>query len=182
MLKLISRFVQTTLKRANLHAAFCLVFSGFLRINKFIYNKVESNFSSCNLTWGFVSLSKDWLFIVIQSCTIDLFYYKITLIISVANDEACVVTFFNNLFSRFPKTNNHHLFINHVGTFSYNYITRKLQKRICALGYKGNYTSNSFKKWAATSTRLAGLSEVEIQPLRRWKSNCYCLYVETYLD
>lgn len=41
LLKLISRFDQTTLEGANLHAAFCLAFAGFLRMGDFTYYKVE---------------------------------------------------------------------------------------------------------------------------------------------
>ena len=59
LLKLISRFDQTTFKGVNLHAAFCLAFAGFLRMGEFIYNKVEGNFSSWNLTQGSVSLLED---------------------------------------------------------------------------------------------------------------------------
>ena len=182
LLKLISRFDQTTLEGANLHAAFCLAFAGFLRMGEFTYNKVESDFSSWNLTRSSVSLSEDRLFLVIPSCKTDPFCRGITLTISAANDKACVVTSLNNLFTRFPKANNHPLFTNHVGTFSRNYVTRKLQEGICALGYVGNYTGHSFRRGAATSARLAGLSEDEIQLLGRWKSNCYRLYVETHPD
>lgn len=46
LLKLISRFDQTTLEGANLHAAFCLAFAGFLRMGELTYDKVESDFSS----------------------------------------------------------------------------------------------------------------------------------------
>ena len=182
LLKLISRFDQTTLEGANLHAAFCLAFAGFLRMGEFTYNKVESDFSSWNLTRGSVSLSEDRLFLVIPSCKTDPFRRGITLTISAASDEACVVTSLNNLFTRFPKASNHPLFTNHAGTFSRNYVTRKLQEGIRALGYEGNYTGHSFRRGAATSARLAGLSEDEIQLLGRWKSNCYRLYVETHPD
>lgn len=56
LLKLISKFDQTTFEGANLYVAFCLAFAGFLRMGKFTYNKVESNFSSWNLTQRSVSL------------------------------------------------------------------------------------------------------------------------------
>ena len=93
-----------------------------------------------------------------------------------------VVTSFNNLFTWFFKANNHLLFTNYAGTFSCNYVTKKLQERICALEYQGNYTGRLFRRGAATLTRLAGLLKDEIQLIERWKSNCYRLYVETHLD
>lgn len=180
LLKLISRFDQITLEGANLHAAFYLAFAGFLQMGGFTYNKVKSNFSSWNLTRGSVSLSEDRLFLVIPFCKTDPFCREVTLTILAANNKACAIKSFNNLFTQFPRANYNLLFSNHTGTFSRNYVTKKLQEDIRALGYKGNYTSHSFRRGAAISARLAGLSEEEIQLLGRWKSNCYRLYVETH--
>ena len=182
LLKLVSRFNQTTLEGANLHSAFCLAFAGFLRMGEFTYDKVESDFSSWNLTRGSVSLLEDRLFLVIPSCKTDPFRRGVTLTISAANDGACAIKSLNNLFTRFPIANYRPLFFNSAGTFSRNYVTRKLQEGIRVLGYEGNYTGHSFRRGAATSARLAGLSEEEIQLLGRWKSNCYRLFVETPPD
>lgn len=177
LLQLISRLDQITLQGFNLHAAFCSAFAVFLLMGKFTCNKGKSNFSSWNLTRGFGSLSEDRLFLVIPSCKTDTFHRGITLTISAANDEAYVVTSLKNLFTRFAKANSHPLFTNHVGTFSRYYVTRKPQEGIRVLGYEGNHTGHSFRRGAATSAKLAGLSDHEIQLLRRWKSNFYCHYV-----
>ena len=53
------------------------------------------------------------------------------------------------------------------------------QEGIRILGYRGNYTGHSFRRGAATSARLAGLSDQVIQLLGRWKSTCYRLYIDT---
>ena len=71
LLRLISRFDQTTLEGANLHFAFCLIFIGFLQMGEFTYNKVESEFSSWNLTKDSVFLSENRLFLIIPSCKTD---------------------------------------------------------------------------------------------------------------
>lgn len=163
-----------------MHAAFYLAFAGFLQMGEFTYNRIESDFSSWNLTQGSVSFSKDWLFFIIPSCKTDPFCQGIILTISVASDKDCAVTSLTNLFTQFPKANHQLLFTNHAGTFNHSYVTKKLQKRVCMLGYEGNYTGHSFRRGAATSARLAGLSEDEIQLLGRWKSNCYCLYIKTH--
>ena len=112
----------------------------------------------------------------------DPFCRGIILTILAANDKVCVVTSFNNLFTQFLKANNYLLFTNHARTFSRNYVTRKLQERICALGYQGNYTGHLFRRSLAILARLAGLSKDKIQLLERWRSNCYRLYVETHPD
>lgn len=137
-------------------------------MSKLTYNKIKSDFNSWNLTWHSVSPLKDRLFFVIPSCKMDLFCCKLILTISATNNKACIVRFLNNLFTWFSKTNNCHLFTNYIMTFSRNYVTKKLQERICALGYKRNYTGHSFKKRATILTRLAGLSEDEIQLLGKW--------------
>ena len=123
LLKLVSRFDQTTLEGANLHSAFCLAFAEFLRMGEFTYDKVVSNFSSWNLTRGSVSLLEDRLFLDIPSCKTNPFRRGVTLTISAANHGACAIKSLNNLFTRFPKANYHPLFFNSAGTFSRNYVT-----------------------------------------------------------
>ena len=180
LLWLISRFDQITFEGVNLHAAFCLAFAGFLRMGEFTYDKVKCNFNSWNLTRGSVSLSENRLFLVFPASKTDPFRRGVTLTILAATDEACAIKSLRNLFGRFPKAHHHPLFSKTAGTFSRNYITKKLQERISILGYKGNYMGHSFWREVATSVRLAGLFEEEIQFLGRWKSNSYRLYIETY--
>ena len=97
-------------------------------------------------------------------------------------DEACAIKSLRNLFEQFPKVYYQPLFATCAGTFSRNYITKQLQEGICTLDYEGNYMGHSFRRGVATSARLAGLSEEEIQLLGRWKSNSYWLYIETHPD
>ena len=125
---------------------------------------------------------EDRLFLVLPASKTDPFCQGVTLIISAATDDACAVKSLRNLFERFPKAYYQPLFATCAGTFSRSYITRQLQEGICALGYEGNYTGHSFRRGAATSARLAGLSEEEIQLLGRWKSNSYRLYIEIHPD
>lgn len=182
MLKLILRFNQTTLKRANLHTTFYLAFVEFLQIWEFTYNKVEKDFRFWNLTRGLVSFLENRNFFVVPSCKTDSFRWGITLTISAASYKASIVKSYNHLFTLFLKVGNHALFTRNNGTFSYNYAIEKLQEEISAFFYKENYISHSFKKAVTTSTRLTGLSEDEMQLLERWKSNSYRLYVKTSLN
>lgn len=59
------------------------------------------------------------------------------------------------------------MFANLKGTFGRNYVTINLQEETCVLKYEKNYTDNSFGRVAATSTRLAELSEEKIQLLNK---------------
>lgn len=148
----------------------------------FTYDKVKNNFSSWNSIGISVFLLVDRLFLVILSSKTDPFCQGVTLIILAASDGSCTIKSLNNLFIRFSRANYQPLFSNHIGSFRRNYITKKLQEKIYILGYKGNYTGHLFKKRVVTSAKLAGLSEEKIQVLRRWKSKCYRLYVETHHD
>ena len=108
-------------------------------------------------------------FLVLPATKTDLFRWGVTSTISAAPDGACAIKSLRNLVERFPKTNYYALFWNTSGNFSRNYVTRKLQAGLRILGYEGNYTGHSFRRGAATSARLVGLSEEEIQLLGRWE-------------
>ena len=170
---------QTTFGGANLHAAFCLAFAGFLRMGEFTYDEVESDFRSWHLTRGSISLQEDRLLLVLPASKTDPFRQEVTLTISAACDEACAVKSLRNLFEQFPKSHYSPLFSSPAGTFNRGYVIKKLQEDMNILGYGGNYTGHSFRRGAATSARLAGLSDEEIQLLGGWKSNSYRLYIDT---
>ena len=99
--------------------------------------------------------------------------------ISAACNKACAVKSLCNLFEQFLKSHYCSLFSSPARIFNRGYVIRKLQKRINILGYGGNYTGHSFRRGTATSARLAGLLDKEIQLLRRWKLNFYQLYIDT---
>lgn len=103
LLKLITRFDQTTFEDTNLYAAFCLAFVGFLRMGEFTYNKVKGNFNSRNLTQGSIFILEVQLLLVFPAFKTDLFCQGVTLTILVTNDKACAVKFFCNIFEWFSQ-------------------------------------------------------------------------------
>lgn len=143
LLRLISRFDQTT-EGASLQAVFYFTFAGFLRIREFTFDKVECDFNSWKLTRSSISVSENWHFVSSPSLQDNLFRRGVILTISAATDKACEIKFLCNLFEQFPKAHYHTLFSTSAGTFSCNYITKKLKKGIHILVYKGNYTGHSF--------------------------------------
>lgn len=134
------------------------------------------------MTWGFVSLFENRLFLVLSASKTDRFCRKVTLTISVTTNKAYAIKSLWNLFKQFLKAHYQFLFSNIARSFSQNYNIKKLEERIHILGYEKNYIGYSFWRGAITSARLVGLSKEEIQFLERWKSYSYHLYIETHPD
>jgi hypothetical protein len=64
--------------------------------------------------------------------------------------------------------------------FSRDYLVRCLRLCLTHQGITGHYSSHSFIRGAATSARLAGPTDHEIQLLGCWQSDAYKRYVEVH--
>ena len=181
-LMLISRFDQTTSKGANLNAAFCLTFAGFLQIGELTYNKVESDFRAWHLTCGSISLQEDWVLLVFPASKTNPFCQGVIWTISTSCNKAYAVKFLCNLFEQFFKSHYCLLFSPLSGIFNCGYVIRNFREDINILGYEENYTGHSFRRRAETSARLTELLDKEIQLLGKWKLNSYWLYINTFSE
>lgn len=176
---MLTRLDKNTRKGANLYAAFCLAFAGFLRMGEFTWARGELNseFQNWYITRGSVLLSEDRLQLSLPASKTDPFRQGVTLTIAATGDEACAVAALRHLFDRFPAPLNSPLFDTGHG-FSRQFVTDSLRSILKELGFTGNYSGHSFRRGAATSAREAGLSDGEIQLLGRWKSDAYKLYIQ----
>ena len=176
---MLARLDKNTRKGANLYAAFCLAFAGFLRMGEFTWARGELNpdFRNWHITWGSVQLSDDRLQLSLPASKTDPFRQGVTLTIAATGDEACAVAALIHLFARFPAPLNSPLFDTRHG-FSRQLVTDSLRGILRELGFTGNYSGHSFHRGTATSAREAGLSDSEIQLLGRWKSDAYKLYIQ----
>jgi len=102
----------------------------------------------------------------------------VTLTITATNDEGCAVGSLSNLLRRYPAPVADLLF-NPGFAYTRGHATGLLKRLLLSLNMPGNYSGHSFRRGAATSARLAGLSDSEIQLLGRWKSDSYRLYIDT---
>ena len=173
---------KTTIAGANLYAAFCLAFAGFLHISKFTYstdNRASPDFASWFLTRRSVILHDDHLKLSLPASKTDHFRQGVTILIASASDDACPVAALRFLLHRFPAPPSAPLF-NMGSSFSRQWVTQMLRDMILELGLTGNYSGHSFRRGAATSARDANLSEDRIILLGRWKSDSYKLYIETH--
>ena len=115
---LLLQFKTHTVKGANLHAAFCLAFAGFLRMREFTYvDRGEYNPGAWNLTRRSISLFEDRLFLVLPSSKTDPFRKRVTLTTAAASDNACALRSLQNLSKRFPTAFDAPLFKNTRGNF-----------------------------------------------------------------
>jgi hypothetical protein len=185
---------RTDPMQANLYAAFCLAFAGFLRVGEFTWSKGDYNpdyplaFARRHLSWRSVDIRADRLLLTIPTSKTDPFRHGVTLTISPASDAACPLAAIQNLraltmagggqldllMPLFVRPNNL--------PFSRDYVVRCLRLCLTHQGITGHYSGHSFRRGAATSARLAGLTDHEIQLLGRWQSDAYKRYIEVHPD
>ena len=109
------------------------------------------------------------------------FRQGITLTVAATNDEACAVCALKHLFQQWPADPASPLFESEAHSPSTrDVVTSSLRQTLKSDGIQGHYSGHSFRRGAATSAKLAGLTDDEIMLLGRWKSDSYRLYIETH--
>ena len=181
LLRILHQIDRNTREGATLYAAFCLAFAAFLRVGEFTYSAKDlkdPEFSQWFLTRRSVTLHKDHLELTLPASKTDPFRRGITLSVAASGDDACPVQALRRLF-RWEAPPDGPLF--QLGdAFTRQLVTGKLRETLTLLGIEGHYSGHSFRRGAATSARMAGLSDEEIQLLGRWRSDSYRLYNVTH--
>ena len=183
LLRLLSVFDSGDESALTMRAAFCLAFAGFLRIGEFTYNardREDEDFAQWFLTRRSVRLYKDHLELTLPASKTDPFRQGITLTIAASNDDACPVRALRQMFHAYPASPSDPLFVGPRHEFHRDSVTATLRMALRVLGIEGHYSGHSFRRGAATSARMAGLSDSDIQLLGRWKSDSYRLYITTH--
>ena len=182
LLKLLPQLDQSTEEGMTMYSAFCLAFAGFLRTGEFTYSArdwEDEEFNKWFLTRRSVRLYDGHLELTLPASKTDPFRQGVTLTIAATGDAACAVAALERLFHEWPASLSAPLFsIN--GSFTRERVTTMLRQTLTAVGIDGHYSGHSFRRGAATSARIAGLSEDDIQLLGRWKSDSYRLYIVTH--
>ena len=179
--KLLGKLNPKSRDGANVHAAFCLAFAGFLRISKFTYSAMEQRdpeFNQWHVTRSSISFNGDTsLELRLPASKTDPWRRGVTIPIAATFDAACPVAALKSLFTRFPSEPKEPLFQS-TAQFSRQYVTILLRNLLHKLGIRGHYSGHSFGRGAASWAELRGLTPDEIQVLGRWKSDSYRLYIE----
>ena len=190
---------QTSYRKATLYAAFCLAFAAFLRIGEFTWEHHQwaagdSDFATWHatrrsITFGFKDRSgnhPDRLFFTLPASKADPFRRGITITVAAADDQACAVSAVHLLFTRWPSPPETPLFM--LGqnpnvpesAFDRHTVVNALRGCLATARILGNYSGHSFRRGAATSARMAGVADHDIQLLGRWRSDAYKRYIEVH--
>jgi hypothetical protein len=180
----------TDLTQADLYAAFCVAFPGFLHAGEFTWSLKDQTdlgqfgFACLHVTRQSITFATDRsrVYLCIPASKSDTFRHGVTITLAATGDSACPVAALQNLFEKFPQPDpSDPLFTRaHDRPFSRQYLIAALRACLKRLGIGGHYSGHSFRRGAATSAHRAGLSDSEIQMLGRWHSDAYKRYIDTH--
>ena len=149
---------QSTRHGATSHAAFCLVFADFLRIDEFTRANSERDpdFNQWHLTRGSIVLLTDRLEVILPNPRTDYFRRGVILTILTTKDEECTINSLGNLFRKHPAPLADPLFYPGFACTRID-VTGPLKGLLLLLKKMSNYFGHSFRRGAAASARLAGM-------------------------
>ncbi len=157
------------------------MFANFLHINEFIWSQLNktSDFKQWYLIRSLIIFQNDFLQLILSSFKINFFRCKIALIIIIINDEVYVKNLFVNLFTKFSASLLMFLFGSKY-SYMWTYIIKILRRMLVILSIKDCYSNHFSCQDVTISAHQAKLWKNEIQLLKRWKFNNYCLYIEAH--
>ena len=178
----ILKFFDIRIKNdAILHVAFCLIFANFLRIDEFIWSKVDFivEFNKWRIIRFFVIFFDDHFILTFSVSKIDSFRKKISIFIATTNDVVCAMISLRNLFERFSISTFVLLFqINQSKIFNAKYVIIVLRNAIIDLKHDDHYSNHFFRRNVAIEIRNANVFDDLIQFLKKWKFETFLLYIE----
>ena len=169
LLRLLKCFYKIIKHNTTMQTVFCLVFAVFLRVSEFIYESKDlrdENFDNWFLTRRHVRLYEDHLELTLLVFKTDPFRQGVTLFISDTNDETCAVRALRYLFNKWSTSLSSPLFAVDED-FIKRTITHNLRLTLRFNDLSDHYSDHFFRRGAAITARLVGLSEDEIKLLDR---------------
>jgi hypothetical protein len=171
----------------TLKTAYCLSFSGFLCCGEVTYDVFDPAF---NLKRRDIIVHDDnYLTIDLPGSKTDLFHKGVRITIAHTNLSTCA---YNHTVAHLacPGLPDDPLFFGRRkqtgparGAFTRKIFIDCLKPCLTTLGIpSAGYSSHSFRRGAATWARMVGLSDLDIQRLDRWTSDCFKLYIDTQPD
>ena len=165
-------------------AASCLAFFGFLRCAEFTVPSQSEYNPDTHLSLQDIAIdsieSPALIQVTIKQSKTDPFRTGVQMFLAKTGKEICPVSaILPYLALRGPTQGP--LFTYQDGSYlTRQTFTTSLRRTLLQAGIDdSNYAAHSFRIGAATTAKDAGISDVHVKMLGRWKSNAYQLYVRT---
>jgi integrase len=167
---------------ANVHAAFCLAFSGFLRVGEITHTARELQSSGAkpkillrnNINF---SANHDTATLLLRRSKTDTTNRGVRIMFARTGGATCPVASLRHLFKVDTKASNELLFRFHTGVFTRTRLLSALSTGLQKIGIQDTgYSGHSFRRGAAQQASDNGMLHEEIQTLGRWSSAAFQLY------
>jgi len=167
---------------ANIHAAFCIAFAGFLRMGEFTNTApglTASGASPKILRRSDISFSEnhDTATLLLRRSKTDVNNTGVRIILARTGDIACPVASLLHLLATDPQDQSDTLFRFINGPFTRIRVLSALSLGLSKIGIQDSgYSGHSFRRGAAQHASDMGMLDSEIQTLGRWSSTAFQLY------
>jgi hypothetical protein len=167
---------------ANVHAAFCVAFAGFLRMGEFTNTATDLTASGTGpkvLRRSDVTFSENHntATLLLRRSKTDVNHTGIRIILARTGGIACPVSSLLHLFTTDPRDQSDTLFRFTNGPFTRTRVLSALSSGLSKIGIQDlGYSGHSFRRGAAQHASDMGMLDSEIQTLGRWSSAAFQLY------
>ena len=161
---------------ANLYAAFCVAFAGFLRPGEFTWDKWDPITSpNEHATRQSIQFTPQGVLFLLPRSKTSI--EPVSIPLASADDASCPVRALNTLFHLFPRPLNNPLFSRTLGAFNQSWLNQNIRKTLFEAGFNPTgYSGHCFRRGVANTALDMGLNIDEIKSLGRWNSDAYGKY------
>jgi hypothetical protein len=177
----------THMDELNMVAAATTAFAGMLRSGEFTWTNAEransrvfehTKLLRSDLTFG--ELDQHAILTLKRSKT-DFDHKGVEIILAATNSPTCPVRALRHLIQTDIQPPSAPLFTFYNREFSYQQFVDETRQRLCDAGNKqyNSFTGHSYRRGAATTAKLHGMLDSDIQRLGRWTSESFQRYIDT---
>jgi hypothetical protein len=171
----------------NFVTAAVTCYAGFMRSGEITYEaKDRSNqqlFEKTALLRSDITFSDtdDHVIFALKVSKTDYDHKGVQIVIAASNSSTCPVRALRRLFKEDPQPLNAPLFRFSTRVFSYKNLVAVLRHRLDLKSIPDShiYSGHSFRRGAASTAKMNGMLDADIQRLGRWNSECFQRYIDT---
>ena len=179
--------IHDRIDELNIVAAITTAYGGFLRSGEFTYDakdlKDKRTFEHTSLLRSDVTFSNsdDHVVIALKRSKTDYEQKGVAIVVAASSTFTCPVQALRRLFAEDPQPPYAPLFRFSTKVFLYRNFVTALRSRISNHNIPNStlFTGHSLRRGAATSAKLHGMLDSDIQRLGRWTSEAFQRYIDT---